>query len=702
MTGERPRMLLIEDNPGDARYIRELLREAMAFTERSFDLAAGEHTTGTPPGADAEAESDRVSDADATAASSSAYVEGERRGDQLPLVHETRLDDGLDRLDAEPPDVVLLDLDLPDSTGLDTLRTVTDRDELVPVVVLTGLRDREVGIDALREGAEEYLVKDEINADLLIRSVSHAIERKAHEREQRRYRTLIKESTDANAILAPDGRIKYITPSAERVLGYSPDTLVGENALDYIHPDDHQTVRGEFGALADTDRGETEFEFRFRHADGSWIYLGSRARNLLGEPAIDGLVVYTHDVTERRERTRRLEQQRQRLAALNELNDVVHSVTTAVVERSTREEIEQTACDRLVAADSYDFSWVCERDSRDDGLTVRATTDDTIRTDTVDLDTDHSDTDHPDADHPIERAFRTGAIQTAHGAVADPRPDISADATPFRSTAALPLVHEGTVFAVLSVHTARGDAFEREERDVVAHLGETVGHAIAAADRKRALLGDSLVELDLRLDEPATADAGITDTITVSRILPVSDDGLLAYGEAAVDDPDDLVALTDTIPDWNDVDVIRETEDAVHFELHATDLPAVSTVAALGGSVERVRFDATDVELTVHLPVDAEVRDVVDRIRDDYPHTAVHRQVTKTDDSAERLARVWSEELTDRQRAALEAAYFAGFFEWPRASSGEEVAASLDISGPTFSEHLRNAQRKLFGGVLRT
>jgi predicted DNA binding protein len=58
------------------------------------------------------------------------------------------------------------------------------------------------------------------------------------------------------------------------------------------------------------------------------------------------------------------------------------------------------------------------------------------------------------------------------------------------------------------------------------------------------------------------------------------------------------------------------------------------------------------------------------------------------------------DELTDRQRTALEAAYFSGIFEWPRHSSGEEVAESLGVSSPTFHQHVRAAEKKIFGALL--
>ncbi|WP_267905122.1 helix-turn-helix domain-containing protein [Halorussus halophilus] len=57
-------------------------------------------------------------------------------------------------------------------------------------------------------------------------------------------------------------------------------------------------------------------------------------------------------------------------------------------------------------------------------------------------------------------------------------------------------------------------------------------------------------------------------------------------------------------------------------------------------------------------------------------------------------------ELTERQRSAMETAYYAGFFEWPRDSSGEDVADVLDVSAPTFHQHLRVGERKLLGTFL--
>jgi signal transduction histidine kinase len=161
-------LLLIEDNPGDARFIREMLRDATELGERTLDRGRGEGV-------------ERPSDV------------GDR---PLTVIHETRLASGLERLEEDDVDVVLLDLNLPDSEDLETLTAVRRVAETVPVIVLTGVRDRETGMEAFHRGADEYLVKDQISSDLLIRSIYHAVVHKRDERELKRQRDRLEAKTE--------------------------------------------------------------------------------------------------------------------------------------------------------------------------------------------------------------------------------------------------------------------------------------------------------------------------------------------------------------------------------------------------------------------------------------------------------------------------------------------------------------------------
>jgi PAS domain S-box-containing protein len=136
MNGQSIKVLLIEDNPGDARLISELLKDAK---DCSFDLA-----------------------------------------------HADSVLKGKEYLSGNDPDVILLDLSLPDSSGIGTLYTVLGQTAKVPIILMTGLEDEELAIRTVREGAQDYLVKGQTDERLLIRSILYAIERKRSEEGKRR------------------------------------------------------------------------------------------------------------------------------------------------------------------------------------------------------------------------------------------------------------------------------------------------------------------------------------------------------------------------------------------------------------------------------------------------------------------------------------------------------------------------------------
>src|SRR6185436_10343709 len=94
-----------------------------------------------------------------------------------------RLQKGLEQLAASRIDAVLLDLDLPDSTGLGTLQRILESAPALPVVVMTGRADEAIGIQALEAGAQDYLVKGQADGRLLTRSIQYAIQRKQAEKQ---------------------------------------------------------------------------------------------------------------------------------------------------------------------------------------------------------------------------------------------------------------------------------------------------------------------------------------------------------------------------------------------------------------------------------------------------------------------------------------------------------------------------------------
>ena len=133
--------------------------------------------------------------------------------------------------------------------------------------------------------------------DVTERSRAEAVLRESEER----FRCLVQNSSDIITILDADGTIRYESPSLERVLGYKPEQLLGKNAFGFVHPDDLPHVMKAFAEVVATPETTLSVEFRFRHADGTWRFLESTGSNMLGTPAVAGIVVNSRDITERRE-----------------------------------------------------------------------------------------------------------------------------------------------------------------------------------------------------------------------------------------------------------------------------------------------------------------------------------------------------------------------------------------------------------------
>ena len=537
-------------------------------------------------------------------------------------------------------------------------------------------------------------------------------ERKEREDLLRDAKSQLEAATEAGAVYTWEWRIpddEFVAgTSFARTFGEDPEAVREGVSLDRlvsaIHEDDREPVRRAVDE-AIASRGEYREEYRVWDADDELRWVVARGRvecDDEGNPVtFPGALV---DITERKRAERELERQREQLSALNGLNEVVSDITAAVIEQSTREEIEETVCERLAATDSYLFAWTGEVDPTSRTVTLRteAGVEGYLDEATISV-----DPDNPRSEGPTGRALKRGEPQVTHDVRTDSRHDPwrdHAEQYGFRSSAAIPIIHEDTTYGVLSVYAGRPYAFEGREREVVGQLGEVVGHAIAAAERKQALLSDELVELDFRIpDAFAAVDAPVetNGTITLDHRIPIGDGEFLAYGTATSDALDAVHGLADALPHWKSVTVISDDEP-VRFELYEIDPPVLSIVTSHGGYIDEVSFQDGDCRMTVHLAPTVDVRKVTSAVEEVYPQTELLRrhQISRPRDESRPLQRRLAADLTDRQRSALEAAYHAGFFEWPRDSTGEQIAESLGIAPPTFHHHLRKAQRKAFDVLL--
>ncbi len=268
------RILLIEDSPGDARLFREHLREAA--------------------------------------------------GNRFELVHVDRLEPALALLQQPLPDVIFLDLSLPDSSGLTTFSRLYAQVPQLPVVILTGLDDEAVATQAVREGAQDYLIKDQASGSLLARCMRYAIARKLAEDTLARERSLLRAVIDhlPEAIYAEDreGRITVANSQLVRIVeAHSSDDLVGRFGLDLLPPAFAARLRAhERKVLIEgrplVEHGEMVIDSK--HMQRSMLTTVVPLRDDQGR--VDGLVGILQDVTERQHIEERL-REAQKMEAVGRL-----------------------------------------------------------------------------------------------------------------------------------------------------------------------------------------------------------------------------------------------------------------------------------------------------------------------------------------------------------------------------------------------
>jgi PAS domain S-box-containing protein len=230
------KVLLVEDNPADARLVREMLKESHRPVE---------------------------------------------------LTHAARLRDALEFLRTQGFNAILLDLNLPDSEGMNTFLRARAEALHAPIVVLTGVADEEVAARAVREGAQDYLVKAEVDGPLLYRSIRYAVERQAYDDAIRNsatlYRSLI-EGSIQGVLIHVDGIIKLANPALASMLGLEhPRELLEQPVWQYIAPQDREMALAYQKARRDGRPAPNNFELHLLKRDGTVIALDCMASSIAWE-----------------------------------------------------------------------------------------------------------------------------------------------------------------------------------------------------------------------------------------------------------------------------------------------------------------------------------------------------------------------------------------------------------------------------------
>jgi len=540
-----------------------------------------------------------------------------------------------------------------------------------------------------------------------------------------KYQWLVEAAPDAIFVVdAESDEILEMNAAACELVGRSRDDLRGAHHTELYPAEERERYASIFDEHANTGGIiQMDDQLYVVHDDGHHIPVEISAA--VTEPG-DQTVVQAmfRDISGQQRRKHQLdaqwdqlEAQRDELARLNQINGVVREINQVLVDADTQTEIEQTVCDCLVEAEPYVAAWIGSIDWGPETVTPRTWAgfdDESMANRTLDIEA--SD----DAVTPTGQAVSSTAVAVAE--TSDPQRARNADPD-WQATAGVPILYRESLYGVLTVGANTTDAFEERERDVLAELGESIGHALAALDRKRALMSESVVELEFRVENLFSGFAEDSRfrsaTIEIERTIPAKHGTVLVFLRTALSAPA-LRELLGVLVESEKLDSgsvqlapahqqtgyeedssLDQSGDVSRYEVSLEHPSGLDVLTAYGGEFQQARIEHGTYSFTGTFPPGIDVHAVLEAMQATFPELRLTSQRTiPRERPATASKTVGLEELTEKQRNAVELAYTSGYYDQPRETSGDELADSLGITNSTFHQHLRVGVKKLLGGVL--
>ena len=407
-------------------------------------------------------------------------------------------------------------------------------------------------------------------------------------------------------------------------------------------------------------------------AAGGWEGVDSLLSSIPPLDDQDVAAAFEH-VARNRDKTGRLP------AVIETVDGVVNSLAGA----SSRSELEAAVCQQLV--DGYAAAWILDCDPKRDRVVCRA----------------HAGAAPDRFAEPSDSAVVCRALRTGQLLVTPDDADTGDREAASNLLAAVPLQHGETEHGVLVVR-APADAFDNPERTAIEMLGRQVSHALTAAAHKQLVLGGVVLEVQFQYDDTAAVfvdlAATLDATLTLDGAIPDAD-GYLCFvtvegsAQAALEAATECEAIADAR-------LISSNEHEGVLELSLTGSSPLLVVTDRGGTVTELSVEDGQATLTCELAPDADLRAVHDRLATAFGAELRSKQERTATTTGLDNPDLVEEQLTDKQRDVLRTAYHAGYFEWPRGSTAEDLAESIGVSSPTLHNHLRRAQQSVLAEIL--
>ncbi|QSG04494.1 bacterio-opsin activator domain-containing protein [Halapricum desulfuricans] len=614
------------------------------------------------------------------------------------VVVESDFPAALDRVTDGDVDGAVVDHRESGFDGIAFLRAVRQDRPSFPVVLVPATDDGSVARRAVEENVTAYVpASGDDTLELVAQKVKQHVGARSSERgrvrmpisdltaeeEQRLKERAMDEApvgmTIADATL-PDEPLIYVNDAFERITGYSKQETVGVNCRFLQGPDtDIEKTHEIRDAL---DAGESvSVEMRNYHKDGSEFWNELKITPIRDdEGEITNFVAFQQDVTGRKEAELQLERERERLQRLlDRINGLIGDVTEIVVTADSTDDVYARSAERIEDDEAVSRAWIGEYDPGARVVRTRAGGDGEI------------DLTAGDAG-PLAAAIDEQSLARLDDAPADP-----VGCRDEETGVVIPLTYRRTTYGVLAVYS-RTQTFDEEETTVLQALGRSIGAAVNDLLSKQTVTTDTVIEIGVELHDatPLTRLARALGERAVHENTLIRHDGDLLLLFEVDGETDAVVDAAESIPEVIGVTVLADEDDPM-IEV-ALERPAfVGTLSEFGAQITTVEFDANAVELRFGVATEQNGRAIVDELEDSYETVELiaYHESDQPAQTRQGFRAAVEDELTARQLTALQKAYVSGFFEWPRRSDGDQLAASMDVVPSTFYQHLRAAEKKL-------
>lgn len=393
--------------------------------------------------------------------------------------------------------------------------------------------------------------------------------------------------------------------------------------------------------------------------------------------------------------------QRRRADELEELMETVRSTSQKILMATTRTEIEQAVCRELVASPFVRFAWMGKYVESGEEMVPEYSTDEEY----------------------LRKLKQNGGTEMAKEVARDRDPTLVSDLrgdpplepwreqalrSGFRSVMRVPILHKSSMYGVLTAYSE--DTVEETDQvwATINDIANLVGHAINTYETKTALVSDQVTEIRFRVSDPTFPAvrfaSEVGGSVTFENATTHEDGAPRAYVSVECDDidaekrratVDEVAEATPLIESYSHITTRGDSEV---YSL-VGDISFFGRVLDRSGTLLEMTATEEGAEVLVELPRYASVKSFLSMVEGEYDDVGVlsTRDKEREHTTESGFKGMLREELTDRQLETLQTAYYSGYFDSPRESTGNDIAEQLGVTQPTVTENIKAGQRKLLG-----